>query len=261
MNNDFGFLPNLSDEDKLFIRNIEEWVDLASEKFKRKFTHFLTEKQCDIATAVMNSMGYKAYGLCGGWDNAKRRVLGIWNEYDVPDVDEFPIASYTFKYPKAYKLSHRDFLGAFVSLNIKRECVGDILVNDGIAVAFFEKSVGANIDSELFKIGRVGVDVTKGCEIISQMDVSDKFTEISGTVASLRLDCVLSLALNCSRSKVVPLIAAKKVCVNNFERLCGDYIMHENDVFSVKGFGKFVLSQISGKSRKDRIFITVSKYI
>lgn len=261
MNNDFGFLPNLSEDDRLFIRNIEEWVELASEKYKRKFTHFLTEKQCDIAKAVMNSMGYEAYSLYGGWDNGARKILGIWNEYDEQDNTDFPIIAYTFRYPKAYKLSHRDFLGAFMSLNIKRECVGDILVNEGIAVAFFEKSVASNLTSEIFKIGRVGVEISQGCEALAGMDLTDRFIEINGTVASLRLDCVLSLALNASRSKVVPLIAAKKVSVNNFERLSSDYIMHENDVFSVKGYGKFILSEINGKSRKDRIFIKVSKYI
>lgn len=261
MKSDFGFLPNLSDDDKLFIRNIESWVDLAQTKFKRKFTHFLTEKQCDIVTAVMNSMGYTSYLLYGGWDNAKRRVLGVWNEYDEAPLCDFPITAFTIKYPVAYKLSHRDFLGAFMSLNIKRECVGDILINDGVAVAFFDKSVAPGISAELSKIGRVGVDISQGCEVISQMNIEDKFTVISGTVASLRLDCVLSLALNASRSKVVPLIAAKKVSVNNFERLSSDYIMHENDEFSVKGFGKFILSEIGGRSRKDRIFIRVLKYI
>lgn len=126
---------------------------------------------------------------------------------------------------------------------------------------FVEDSVAHVVSSELSKVGRVGVDIAEGCEVLSSMDLSDKFMSISGTVASMRLDCVLALALNMSRSKITPLIASGKVAVNNFERMACDIVLKENDAFSVKGYGKFLLSEIGGKSRKDRIFLRISKYI
>ncbi len=261
MKRDFGYLPNLSQDDILFIKNIKEWVDNAQTRYKRKFTHFLTEKQCDIVTSVMKSIGSGAYTLYGGWDAAKRRVLAVYNEYDEALLSDFPITAFTVRYQNAYTLSHRDFLGALMSLGIKRDCIGDIVIDNGAAVLFVHSSVSPVVENEITKIGRVGVSVSEGSDALSSMNTEDRFRDITGTVASLRLDCVLSLALGLSRSRVAPLILAKKVIVNNFERLSGDFVLSENDTFSVKGFGKFILSEIGGQSRKDRTFIRVSKYL
>ncbi len=261
MKTDFGFLPNLSDEDKLLATNVVDWAESAQSRFKLKYTHFLNEKQCDIAVSVLNSIGHSSFMLYGGYENAKRRMLCVYNEYDEPDAAGFPFTAFTVRFPKNFELSHRDFLGALMSLNIKRESVGDILINNGVCVMFVEDSVARVVSGELTKVGRVGVDISEGCEALSSMDLSDKFISISGTVASMRLDCVLALALNMSRSKITPLIASGKVAVNNFERMACDIVLKENDVFSVKGYGKFLLSEIGGKSRKDRIFLRISKYI
>ncbi len=258
---DFGFLPNLSDEDKLLASSVVDWAQSAQSHFKLKYSHFLNEKQCDIAVAVLNSVGHSSFVLFGGYDNAKRKMLCVYNEYDEPELDDFPFTALTVRFPKNFELSHRDFLGALMSLNIKRESVGDILIDNGACVMFVENSVAGVVTGELTKVGRVGVDISKGCEILSSMDLSDKFVSISGTVASMRLDCIVALALNMSRSKISPLIASGKVSVNNFERLSCDLNLKENDVFSVKGYGKFLLSEVGGKSRKDRMFIRISKYI
>ena len=60
-------------------------------------------------------------------------------------------------------LSHRDILGSLMALGIKRETVGDILIEEGRAVVFVCGDVKEYILNQVEKIGRVGVDMTEGC--------------------------------------------------------------------------------------------------
>jgi len=80
---------------------------------------------------------------------------------------------------------------------------------------------------------------------------------VDGTVASLRLDAVLSLALKVSRAKAQALISGQKVNVNWQTTVKQDIELREGDVLSVKGFGRLSLVKISSLSRSQRWHIQV----
>ena len=84
---------------------------------------------------------------------------------------------------------------------------------------------------------------------------------IEGTVASFRLDCIFALALKTSREKARTIISSKEVNINYFPVNKPDYLLKENDVFSIRGFGKFRFESINGSTKKNRIHITLKKYI
>ena len=88
-----------------------------------------------------------------------------------------------------------------------------------------------------------------------------KTEEIRGTVQSLRLDAVLSVALKTSRSKVMQYIESERVNVNWQTVSSGAFSLKEGDVLSVRGFGRFKVFEIGGITKKGRIGITVLKYI
>lgn len=152
-----------------------------------------------------------------------------------------------FNYREADKPSHRDFLGAVMSLEIKREMIGDILVGGKRTVIFVLNTVAPLVE-EISRVGRCGVRVTRDfcIEDIPQR----QFDEISATVSSLRLDAVLSAALRLSREKTQELIKSKGVTLNHVITYEPSEKMSESDVFSVKGAGKFELSRIGGLSKK-----------
>ena len=87
-----------------------------------------------------------------------------------------------------------------------------------------------------------------------------EFKEIKGTVASLRLDSVLSLALNMSRSRTAGIIKGIGAEVNYFLKYDSSFNLSQGDIISVKGFGKYRLEEISGITKKGRIHITLCKY-
>ena len=112
---------------------------------------------------------------------------------------------------------------------------------------------------EINKIGRVGVKAQYGFD--SSIVPSVQMSKMIGTVASLRADCVISFALRISREKAASLIRQLGISVNHMISYKADTILNESDVFSVKGHGKFVLKSINGVSKKERIHVTLCKFI
>lgn len=249
----------LSDDDNILLRSISDKIILAEKHFSPKFTFFLDERQSELVEMIFKNSVFNNYALYGGYDNAKRKILAVTPPYSYADLTEFPIKAVTFTYRKADSITHRDILGSLMSLNIERKTVGDILVGEGKSTAFLFDTVADDVLFGINKIGRVGVKTVEGFD--SSIIPEEKFKEIEGTIASLRLDCVLSLALKISREKAANLIKKNGVVVNCQEQFSISYEMKENDKFSVKGFGKFLFSEINGVSKKDRIHITIKKYI
>ena len=137
--------------------------------------------------------------------------------------------------------------------------IGDIIVNDGYTVAFVYDTVCGTICSDVRKIGSVGVKIS--LEDSPEINVNEKFEEISGTVSSMRADCVVSTAVRLSREKSAQLIRAGNLTVNCEVMISVSSELKEKDIFSVRGFGKFVIDEISGKTKKDRLHIKIKKYI
>ena len=71
----------------------------------------------------------------------------------------------------------------------------------------------------------------------------------------------VAVMLKTSRSKAQEYIEAQRFFLN--QQLCTkcDKEIKENDILTVRHHGKARLSEISGKSKKGRIFITIQKYM
>lgn len=255
---DLSFLGELSDEERILLNRVAQWAEYCKDKYTEKYSFFLDERQKYLCESVLRSIGFENYLFFGGCDNAKRTVLGLFPPYVTPSEESFPISALTFKYRKADELTHRDFLGSFMAQGIMRNTVGDILVSEGETAVFVYDTVCSTIES-IKKVGRVGVTVTQGFD--KSFTPVQNFLEITGTVASLRLDCLLSLALRISREKASAIIKSTGAEVNCITVNSGDRRISEGDVFSVRGFGKFIFCKAGAVSKKERIHVTIKKYI
>lgn len=252
-----------NDPDKLLEARIEDMYELAERDYSYVYSSFLDERQCAVAEKLCQRLsvdGAIMYKLWGGYENAQRKMLCVYCEYSSEYImQDYPIKCLTFKYRKEDKLSHRDFLGSFMGLRIKRETVGDIVVAEGEAQAFVTDTAARYIEQLLSKIGRVGVKISADEPFRLENEI--KFKEISTTVASLRLDCITAAAANISREKAAALIRSEKTDVNHFTVTSASHELKEGDVLSVRGCGRFVLSGINGITKKSRIHIILKKYI
>lgn len=253
-----AYFDRLSDEDRLFASHTADIIDICERKYIARFTPFLDGNQVEIARSVLGYIGFDNFRFYGGFDEAARCVLGVFPPYSECELSDFPITALEIRYRSEKKLSHRDFLGSFMSCGVNRNMIGDIIVNDGNTVAFVYNTIADAILTEVKKIGSEGVKICVNSS--PEIKLNESFKEISGTVSSLRADCVISLALKLSREKTAQLIRSGNVMLNS--RSCESVSREMNcgDVFSARGYGKFIFGSINGTTKKDRIHITIKKY-
>lgn len=252
---------SLSPEDRAFVSRVRDMLHLADSKNVRKFSAFLDGRQQLLAQQTVQAEGFQNYLLYGGLDEQEneRKILGIFPYYEEADPQFFPIVPLSFVYRETDKLSHRDFLGSFMSLNLKRETIGDILVGEGHAVVFAQPQAAHVILSEVVKIGRVGLSVSEGITV--SVPKLHTLRPLPGTVSSLRLDCIVAFCCNISRDKAQQLVRSGLVTLQF--QICEDTSrqMQLSDVFSVRGHGKFCLQQIGTVTKKGRLHIVCSQYV
>ncbi len=243
-------------QDAELVSRIDELARRALCESAPQYTDFFDKRQLDVARGVLGHFSSISAVSFGGFTNAQRQMLCISQE-NAP-LSHFPICCIKVEYNLPKTLSHRDFLGALMSLRIKRSKIGDISVCENYAYIAVSNTVSSAVAMQLQSVGSCRVH----CEICSEFpgDIKTELTPIRASVSSLRLDSVIAAALKISRQNAQTLIrrfGAKLNCRDVFSpdaRLC------ENDVFSVKGYGKFELSEIVGQSKKGKTIIIINKY-
>lgn len=248
-------------EDKLFTARLSDMVNRCERDSCAQFSGFLDERQCALAQQwCRGNAGGLHSMLWGGFPEARRKMLAVYPDYyDEYIIDDFPMKCLTFSFRREDRLSHRDFLGTFMGLRLRRETIGDIVTDEGNAQVLVTEVAARLITADVSKIGRVGVRITD--ERPFELTVKQEFQDISGTVASMRLDCVVSLAAKLSREKAAALIRSEKVDINHFTASSVSAELHEGDVLSIRGCGRFVLAGIDGSTKKGRLHIILRKYI
>lgn len=149
---------------------------------------------------------------------------------------------------------HRDYLGAALGLGIRREWLGDILVEEDRAWVYCLQSVVQTL-CELDRVGRVSV---RGREVpLSRVPAPErKVKELRFTVKSLRLDAVCGEMFSLSRTAAAAQIRLGLVSLNYAVCDKVDAPVKEGDVISLRGKGKGSITEVGGRSRKDRLFLT-----
>lgn len=252
-------LTCLSNEDKLLLRKADDLIELSEKYFCDKYSFFLDERQKELIIQYFNSIGFNNFSFNGGYQLSLRNILSVFPMYIENEHSNFPIDCILFEYRKQDLLSHRDFLGSLMSLQIKRELLGDIIVNNGKSYVFVHNSISSFLINNITKIGKIGVKLSI-C-LSPEITIENKFDEILGTVASLRLDSIVALVTGLSREKASLIIKSNGIDVNYVNIKDNSFLLKSFDVFSLRKFGKFTIAEIGGTSKKGRIHIKINKYI
>lgn len=250
------YISHINDPEQIInMRRILDKIDIVMTNHMVESTDFLNPYERKLARSILNRFIDIDYREVGGLDDSERQIIVIYPDYhylteDDYDLEALKISDYISEF------SHRDILGSLMGLGIVREKVGDILVNDEETHIVVKKEISDYVFYNLEKIGRENVKVEK----ISLTDIKKGkllYNEKTNTVASLRLDAIISMALNIPRSSAQKLVDGERVRVN-WEPVNRVFLdLEEGDLISIKGFGRFILHSIGGKSRKDRIRITI----
>jgi len=232
-------------------------------QFDFTINHFLNLHEQNLFYGIKNELPNIRYITGGGYSDAERKMLCFCGDYNIDNENdiEYPISCLhiTPKNPKfSDKLTHRDILGAVLNLGIERSKIGDIIAENNEAYLFCCSSIYDFIINQLNRIKHTIV-------CASLIDIRDfhyepKLKPVSGTVSSVRLDSILAVAFNGSRSSLSGLITGGKVFVNGKNILSNSYNLKENDIVSVRGYGRFIFAGVINQTKKGRYLVKVLLY-
>ncbi len=231
---------------------------LALSQKRPYFLGFLDETEAALCGETLERTRDARWLLWGGYEEAERKVLGLFPDYLEASTESFPLVPVTFLFREEDTLSHRDFLGSFMALGVERSTIGDILVGKGCCVAFLRKEMEAYFLQNLRKIGRIGVRAVPGAE--EPLPIVREFVERVGVIASPRLDCLVAFLCGTSREKAAGLITAGMVMRNHKEILSVSEHVCEGDKISVRKHGKFLIDRLGPLTAKGRLSIQCRKY-
>ena len=256
------------DENEFFKKRI---IDLSRTGFERgiyTYSDFLTlAQQSDLVMLAASGQLYGGkYVLFGGYEGAERVMASFSDEETIGYDRSWPISCIKIT-PLNQKfsdeLSHRDVLGSLMNLGLERQLMGDILlINEPghiCAYVFVKDHIAKTIIDELTRIKHT----TVSCALVEDIDEipSPKLSDITLQVKSERIDLIIAHVYKLSRSQAAGLFADKKVFIGGRLNENESHLLKEDDLVSVRGYGRFTYRGISGNTRKGNKVVTLSLYI
>lgn len=227
-------------------------------------TQFLSPAQRAAAEPLLAACGHPRHFFFGGYDGAERTVcvfLPDWLEpEDWQSSEENPVGAVECTFPRGAELSHRDLLGGLMGIGLTRERVGDLLVLEDKAQIVALKEAIPIILSQFDQAGRYRLRLQE-ISLAQLTPAPVQVRPVKDTVATLRLDAVLSSGFSISRGKAADLVSAGRVSVNHRECLKADKAVAEGDILTCRSLGKCVLTHVGGQSKKGRIMIELERYV
>ena len=248
-------------EDRVLLAKLWDKISAGIRKNIPANTCFLSPRELEMARFLFGDEP----GLCafGGYADAERKMLVYLPEYLEEDSlyeDDSPLVCLRATYFEEDSLSHRDFLGALMGAGIARETVGDICVGKGCCDFFVTAEIAPYILQNFLSAGRTRVHISQ----ISLRDAQipePEVKEIRDTVASLRLDSIVSSGFRIGRSLAAQYICAGKAAIDGLPCEKPDKPVTEGMKTSIRGLGKIKLHTVNGRTKKDRISVVIHRYV
>lgn len=248
-------------EDKVLLAKLWDKINSGLRKSIPANTCFLSLREQELSRFLFGDLeGLYAFG---GFEGCERKMLVYLPDYldetYLQDEDS-PITCLRATFYEEDHLSHRDFLGALIGAGISRDAIGDILVGKGQCDFLVSAEIAPYILQNFAGAGRTKVKMQQ----ISFQELSiplAEIKEIRDTLASLRLDSVLSSGFRVSRGAAVDYITAGRVSINGLPCEKPDKSVDEGATIRVRGMGKIQLKVVNGQTKKGRISVVIDRYM
>ena len=158
-------------------------------------------------------------------------------------------------------MEHKTFLGGLIKLGVKREKIGDIIVEDDGADIIVLKEISHFLIMHLQELTRFNNACINIVNINETKQKEQEYSEFKIIVSSLRLDNIISELAKTSRSKANEIIENERVFINYENENKNTKAIKEGDIITIRGIGKFIVSQIAGNTRSGRFVIIIKKFV
>lgn len=254
-----AYLAANADEAVLLAR-VYERMTAARQRSIPAATCFLSPREQALCVQLLRGQDITFFG---GFDGAERRVCVYLPEYLDESwlfSDDGPIAAVRASFHEKDTLSHRDILGGLMGCGIKRETVGDICLTSGCCDFFLTREILPYVLQNFTGAGRTKLHPER-IALCMATPPEQSVKQIRSTLASLRLDAVMSTGFGLARGKAAAIIESGRAELNHIQCLKPDRPVAAGDVITVRGLGKLRLESVGGHTKKDRISVTVLRYL
>lgn len=246
-------------DEKVFIDSVQQWKESVETFYSPKLTSFLDPREQQILSTIIGKNDDCHVSFYGGYPFAERKRALLYPSYYTPTQEDYSIDLFEISYNRKFnELRHQQILGTVMSLGIKREKFGDVLLSEFGAQLIVSSEISEYVSANIHKIGNAGVVLSK-VNLDDIIVVNNTWQQSTVTCSSLRVDSVFSSISNVSRKKAQDCISGGKIKVNHKLIEENDFECHEGDVISVRGFGRYRIMSIDGKTKKEKWKITFGK--
>lgn len=157
-------------------------------------------------------------------------------------------------------LRHQDILGTLYSLNISDEMFGDVVIWNNRYFIIILSSIDNYIKSNLMSIRNSKVELIEKDPYYLR-DYKQEYEECIIIVPSIRVDVIVSKIINSSRSNALEKIKNGDIYLNYELLTKPTYMLKENDIFSIRKYGKYKFLGEMNKTKKGSLVIKYLKYV
>ena len=216
-----------------------------------KSTYLSKFLNSDEQRMIINQFKNTDYQLVGGYINPEYKRFLL-------NVDDPKITCFYIEHNSNYlTLTHRNILGTLLSLGIERNTIGDILVEE--SVFFCTSEIKDFLLQEFTAIAHQPINLKEidGTHVKRQI----KLEEYQSFVDSMRLDLVISRICAISRDKAKLMIENELIKVNHQVTLKPTKLIQEDDILSIRKHGRYIITDTSKRSKKNKIMMIYHKFI
>lgn len=254
-------------EEKLILARVLDKINFCETRNQIQVTDFLDLAQQELIQKFLQRQKQENYLFFGGFEGAERKVLLLYpqkltnliKEGNINLGEWIKVLRLTLPNEDKGKYTHQNYLGAFMKLGIKREKLGDILVEEEGADIILHPDILEFLQNNVTQLTRFQ---KANIEEVSLQNIKHIIIEkenIKITVSSMRLDNIVAELAKCSRNKANEIIAQERVLVNFVPTTKQTKEIKQEDKITIRGKGRFVIKEILGTTKKGRIMLQIEK--
>ena len=248
-------------QDRMLLAKVWDKIMAGIQRNIPAHTAFLSPRELEMTRFLFGEPeGLYSFG---GYEDAERKMLCYLPEYLEESTlfeEDSPVVCLRASFYEGDTPSHRDFLGTLMGSGVSRESVGDICVGKGTCDFFVTAEIAPYLLQNFTNAGRTKLRLSA----IALQEASIPEPEVKiihDTVASLRLDSVLSSGFRIGRSLAAQAVSAGKVAIDGLPCERPDKAVKEGAKISLRGSGKIKLAQVNGQTKKGRISVEIHRYL
>lgn len=214
--------------------------------YRKETTFFLDPKE---QLELSKKLKKEPYQIYKPYPDSEKNIFYIKEE---PKVILYEIKS---KIP----LEHREILGTLFSLNITSELFGDIVITNNHYYIYVLESIAPYIKNNLLLIKNSRIELIE-VPLETLKEYHKEYESIEIIASSTRIDTVISRLIQTSRPNIIEKIKNKEIILNYDILKNNSYQLKENDIFSIRRYGKYQYIGIKKETKSKNYIIECKKY-